>query len=261
MKAHSQEILMSTIALLIMSLFTTVAGCTARHAVTLNVSAAASLVDALKEVDSLYEENYDVAIIANLASSGTLQRQIENGAPADIFISAGTAQMDALQEQGLILDATRKDMVMNTIVVIVPADSNLGLASLEDLTSTRVEKVGIGDPKSVPAGTYAQLAFDELHIASQLQPKLILGGDARQVLSYVESGDVDAGIVYSTDARTSTRVRVVATAPDQINDKIVYPVAVIKASRRPDAAKTYETFLSSSRAKVVFEKYGFRTVS
>ncbi len=250
--------LISALVLLTVTLLLSFAGCTPKTSVTLNISAAASLTDALKEVNSLYaQENPNVTITPNLAASGTLQKQIENGAPVDVFISAAAAQMDALQEQGLILDATRKNLLNNKIVLIVPSDSTLGLTSFEGLTDDKVKKVAIGDPESVPAGKYGQQAFDELGITAQIQPKLILGSDVRQVLSYVESGNVDAGIVYSTDAKTSTKVKVVASAPDDINAKVVYPMAVIKASTNQAAARDYENFMFSSQAKAVFEKYGF----
>ncbi len=202
-----------------------------------------------------------MTITPNFASSGTLQQQIENGAPTDVFISAGAAQMDALQKQELILNDTRKDLLKNKVVLIVPSDSTLDLTSFTDLTNDKVKKVAIPDPKSTPSGMYGQQAFDELGITAQIQSKLIIGSDVRQVLTYVESGNADAGIVYSTDALTSSKVKVVASAPDDINAKVVYPVAVIKASKNPDAAKDYENFLFSNQAKTVFEKYGFTMVS
>jgi molybdate transport system substrate-binding protein len=226
--------------------------------IKLNVSAAASLTDALKEINALYTQiNPNVTIIPNFAGSGTLQKQIEQGAPADVFISAAAAQMDAIQKGQLILDHSRYNLLNNRVVLIVPNDSTLKITSFNDLVSTQVKQIAIGDPKSVPAGTYAQQAFDKLGITAQIQSKLVLGSDVRQVLTYVESGNVDAGIVYSTDAKTSDKVTVVANAPDDINVKIVYPVAVVKASKNPDAARDYENFLFSYQAEAVFEKYGF----
>lgn len=228
---------------------------------SLSVLAAASLTDALNEVNALYTKNNPhVTITPNYASSGTLQKQIEQGAPADVFISAASTQMDTLQREDLILTDTRVDLLNNQVVLIVPLDSTLNLTSFNDLTNTVVKKIAIGDPKSVPAGTYAIQAFDEVGITAQLQPKEILGADVRQVLSYVETGNVDAGIVYSTDAKTSTKVKIVAIAPADINAKVVYPGAVVKASKNPDAARSYLTFLSGSQAKAVFEKYGFAMV-
>ncbi|MDO8715207.1 MAG: molybdate ABC transporter substrate-binding protein, partial [Dehalococcoidales bacterium] len=205
--------------------------------------------------------NPNVTITPNFASSGTLQTQIENGAPVDVFLSAAAAQMDNLQKKELLLNDTRQNLLNNKVVLIVSADSTLGLTSFNDLTSDKVKKVAVGDPKSVPAGTYARQAFDQLGITSQIQPKEVLGGDARQILTYVEGDNVDAGVVYSTDALTSPKVKVVSSAPAEINAKIVYPVAVLKASKIPDAAKEYLNFLFSTQAKTVFEKYGFTMIS
>ncbi len=229
----------------------------AQH-VSLIVSAAASLTDAIKEIDALYATvKPNVTVQVNLGSSGALQSQIENGAPVDVFISAAPTQMDNLQNENLILKETRKNLLNNKVVLIVPADSTLGITSFFDLTSDRVRRIAIGDPKFVPAGTYALQAFAELGIAERLQPKEVLGGDARGVLTYVESGNVDAGIVYSTDALTSSRVKVVGSAPADINAKVVYPVAVLAASKNPDAARDYENFLFGAQARASFEKYGF----
>ncbi|HSW58511.1 MAG TPA: molybdate ABC transporter substrate-binding protein, partial [Dehalococcoidales bacterium] len=202
-----------------------------------------------------------VTLTPNFASSGTLQSQIENGAPADIFISAAATQMDNLQKKDLILAESRKNLLLNKVVLIVPGDSTLGITSFNDLAAEKVKKVAIGDPKSVPAGNYARQAFDQLGITAPIQPKEILGADVRQVLTYVESGNVDAGIVYSTDALTSTKIKVVASAPDEINAKVVYPAAIIKASKVSDAAMDYLNFLFSSQAKAVFEKFGFSMAS
>jgi molybdate transport system substrate-binding protein len=252
---------LATISLVVTSLIASLISCNTNPPVILNVSAAASLTDALKEINNLYiAKNPNVTITPNFASSGTLQTQIQNGAPVDIFISAATTQMDNLQKVQLILDDTRKDLLYNKIVLIVPDDSTLEITSFIDLATEKVKKLAIGDPKSVPVGTYAQQVFDFLGITSQVQPKYVMGSDVHGVLSYVESGNVDAGIVYSTDALTSTKVKITASAPDDINVKIVYPVAVIKASKNPDAAKTYLNFLFSAQAKIVFEKYGFTPV-
>ena len=226
--------------------------------ITLNVSAAASLTDVLNPVDSLYtQSNPGVQISPNYASSGTLQQQIEQGAPCDVFISAGAAQMDKLQSEGLIVTGTRRVLLNNTLVLVVPEDSTLGLTSFNDLTSAKVGKVAIGDPASVPAGNYAIQAFDALGITAQVKPKEVLGNDVRQVLEYVETGNVEAGIVYLTDAMTSNKVKVVASAPAQINARIEYPVAVTSSSHNQKTAQDYIAFLSGAQAKAIFEKYGF----
>jgi molybdate transport system substrate-binding protein len=225
------------------------------------VSAAASMTDALQAVNDLYiQKNENVEIVANFASSGTLQKQIEQGAPADVFISAAAKQMNALQEGGLIIDDTRQDLLNNKVVLVVPVNSTLDITDFTDLLNDEVKQVAIGDPEFVPAGTYGKQALDVLGIYEQMREKLILGSDVRQVLGYVESGNVDAGIVYSTDAAITDKVKIAADAPEEVNSKIVYPVTIIKGSENVAAAEAYISFLFSNEAEVVFEKYGFSVV-
>jgi molybdate transport system substrate-binding protein len=230
--------------------------------VTLNISAASSLTSALNEVNKLYTQSKPgVTLTPNYASSGTLQTQIENGAPCDVFLSAATAQMDNLQNKDLLLAGTRINLLTNKIVLIVPKGNTLGITSFSDLTLDKVKLIAIGDPKSVPAGSYAQQAFTELGILAAIQSKFILGANVTQVLQYVDSGNVDAGVVYSTDALSDSNVTVVATGPADVNAGIVYPVAVIKTSKNADAAQDYITFLSSAQARAIFVKYGFAMAS
>ena len=230
--------------------------------VTINISAASSLTKALNEINVLYVQlNSNVTITPSYGASGTLQTQISNGAPADIFFSADEAKMDNLQNQDLLMNDTRQDLLNNSLVLIVPLDSTLNLTSFNDLTDASVKLVAIGDPKSAPVGNYATQAIDELGITAQVQPKEVLGANVTQVLTYVETGDVDAGIVYLTDALSSSKVKVVATGPADVNAKIAYPIAVIKATKVPDAAKDYINFLSTEQAKTIFLKYGFNLIS
>lgn len=226
--------------------------------VKLNISASIVMSDAVKELNRLYTEAEPwCTFTTNFASAGTIQQQIENGAPCDVFISAAPIYMDNLQKDGLILESTRKDLLNNKIVLVVPIDSKLNITSFSDLAGDALKKIAIGDPRSVSAGTYAQQVFDLLGITASLQPKLVLASDVRQVLTYVETVNVDAGVVFSTDALTSTKVKVVASAPAEINAEIVYPVAIIKSSKNVDAATAYVNFLFSTEAKAVFEKFGF----
>ena len=230
--------------------------------VTLNVAAATSLASALKEVNSGYAQARPyVTITPNFAASGTLQQQIQNGAPVDVFVSAAAKQMDNIEEDGLIFTGTRRNLLNNNVVLIVPDDSTLTLTDFKGLTGDKVKKIAIGEPKAVPAGDYAQQAFDLLGITAQLQSKLVFAADVRQVLTYVETGNVDAGVVYSTDALTSTKVKMIGMAPAEINARVVYPVAVIKASKVADAATDYVNYLFSQEAKAIFEKYGFATAA
>jgi molybdate transport system substrate-binding protein len=230
--------------------------------VIINVAAASSLTNVLNELNALYtQKNPWVTITPNFGSSGTLQTQIQNGAPADIFLSAAESNMDTLQKAGLIVTDTRKDLLTNSIVLIVPLNSTLNITSFKDLINTNVKIIAIGDPKSVPAGAYATAAFDELGITAQVEPKEVMGSNVTQVLNYVETGNADAGIVYLTDALSSTRVKVVATGPADVNATIAYPVAVVKASKVQGDAVDYENFLFSAQAKPIFLKYGFNVVS
>jgi molybdate transport system substrate-binding protein len=226
--------------------------------VDLTVSAAISLKDALDEATQLYtKENPNVTIAANYGASGTLQLQIEQGAPVDLFISAAPKQMDALEAKGLLLAGTRLDLVGNELALIVPKDSSLGIASFQDLKRASVKRVALGEPATVPAGQYAKEVLTSLGIYDAVNSKAILAKDVRQVLTYVETGNVDAGIVYATDALSSPKVKVVATAPPKSHSPIVYPAAVIKASVNPAAARAFLSFLSSPRGLAIFQKYGF----
>lgn len=225
---------------------------------TLLVAAAASLQNALEEIDPLFEAaNRGVTVNYNFAASGPLQQQIEQGAPVDLFISAAAHQMDALQQKNLIAADTRRNLLTNSLVLIVPHNSTLGLTGFRQLTDSSVKKISVGEPRSVPAGQYAEEVFTNLGVLEQLRPKFVYGNSVRSVLGTVESGNADAGVVYATDAKISEQVKQVATAPESLHSPIVYPVAVVAASRNQQAARTYEQFLSSRQAQDVFKKYGF----
>ncbi len=221
------------------------------------VSAAASLKDALQAVQQVYQQTKpDVSIKYNFAASGPLQQQIENGAPVDVFVSAAEKQMNALDKKGLILKDTRRDLLTNTLVLIVPQNSS-AITDFRQLAGSDVKKIAVGEPRSVPAGQYAEEVFKNLGILSQVKPKLVLGNSVRQVLTFVASGNADAGLVYATDAKISPQVKVVATAAENLHSPITYPVAVLKNSKNVQAAKEYVQFLSSNQTSGVFHKYGF----
>ena len=230
--------------------------------VTLNISAAASMTNALNAVNAAYTQAKPwVTITPNYASSGTLQQQIEQGAPCDVFLSAAASQMDKLQNENLIIDSSRINLLTNKIVLIVPKNSTLGITSFQDLTLAKVKSVSIGDPQFVPAGTYAKQALTELGIYDAIESKLVLGANVTQVLQYVDSGNIDAGVVYSTDALSVSNVTVVATGPADVNASIVYPVAIVKASTKVSAAQDYIDFLLGADAGAIFEQYGFALVA
>lgn len=237
-----------------------------RHAKAANtdltVSAAISLKDALDEAKEIYIKVHPgVAIAVNYGASGTLQLQIEQGAPVDIFLSAAPKQMDALESKGLLLAGTRKDLLQNEVVLIVPKDSKLGLATFKDLTRAEVKHWAMGEPASVPAGEYAKQTLTSVGIYDLIAAKAVLAKDVRQVLTYVETGNVDAGIVYATDASSSEKVTVVATAPPKSHALVIYPAAVIKATKNPGAAKDFLAFVEGPQGTAVFEKYGFQAAA
>jgi len=223
----------------------------------LTVSAAISLSNTLKEIKSLYQRSKpSVNINYNFGASGALQQQIEQGAPVDVFFSAATKQMDALQQKNLLVPGTRRNVLTNSLVLITPSNGPT-LSSFTDLTGSQVKKIAVGELHSVPAGQYAQEVLTNLKIFDQLKPKLVYGNNVRQVLTFVETGNADAGIVYATDAKQSNSVRVGATASASLHSPIVYPIAVLKDTKNIDAAKDFVQFLFGSQAQAVFEKNGF----
>lgn len=227
--------------------------------VTLNISAAASLKDSMEEIKKLYtEENKNVNIVYNFGSSGTLEQQIEQGADVDIFLAAAEKQMKALADKKLILSDTNKNLLMNDVVLVVPKDSTVAIKDFKGLTSDKIKKIAMGEPKTVPAGQYGEEVLTKLGILDKVKDKVVYGKDVKEVLTWVESGDADAGIVYTTDAKISTKVKVVTTAPADSHTPVVYPASVINTSKKPNEAKSFLEYLSGDKAKAVFEKYGFK---
>lgn len=226
--------------------------------VSLNILAAASLTDVCTELEAMYEKDHPGAgLTFSFASSGALQTQIEEGAPADIFFSASTKQMDALNEEGLMDSDSITELLENKIVLVVPAASDKDIASFEDVATDKVGMIGLGDPESVPAGQYAEEVFTSLGILDDAKSKANYGSDVRTVLTWVEEGEVDCGVVYQTDAFTTDKVKIVASAPEGSCKKVIYPVGVVKSTANPEASKELLEFFKSETAMKVFEKYGF----
>lgn len=224
------------------------------------ISAAASLKEALEEIKPLYQQvNEQVTLNYNFGASGTLQQQIENGAPADVFFSAAQKQMDNLQQKNLIIPETRRNLLSNSLVLIVPQTS-FKITSFNDLTTEKIKRIAIGEPRSVPAGQYATEALKNLGILEQIKPKFVFVNNVRSVLATVESRNADAGIVYTTDAELSNQIKRVATAPANLHAPIVYPIAILKTCKNVTAAQDYVQFLASDRALAIFKKYGFKPV-
>jgi molybdate transport system substrate-binding protein len=229
---------------------------------SLTVSAAVSLKEAFNEIAALYQTKTGKTVSFNFGASGALQRQIETGAPVDLFASAGERQMDELAAKDLIDKETRRDFARNSLVLIVPNASNSNIKSFTDLAKPEVQKIAVGNPKTVPAGQYTEQVFDRANLKSSVQSKLILAEDARQVLDYVVRGEVDAGIVYASDARSADgKVRVAATAPEDTHSPVLYPIAVVKDSRQKQAAQEFVDLILSAEGQNILQKYGFAAVS
>ena len=225
--------------------------------VELLISAAASMTDVLTEMAELYKEVApNVTLTYTFGSSGALQAQIEEGAPSDIFMSAAQKQMDTLEEGGYIIKDTRKTLLVNKVVLISPLDSESSVTSFEELVNPEVENIGIGDPTSVPVGQYSEEIFTNLDIWDEINAKAVYGSDVRTVLTWVEAGEVDFGLVYATDAASTDKIKVLTEAPEGSHKEVSYPVAVIKSSNNVDAAQAFLDYLSSEEAAEVFVKYG-----
>jgi len=239
------------------NLFESVIPGTVQQQTSLTISAAISLSQALQELKTVYQQgNPKVIITYNFGASGAIAQQIQQGAPVDVFFSASTKPMDILQQSNLLINDTRRNLLTNRLVLITPKNGVV-LSDFKQLTDARIQKIAIGEPKSVPVGQYAQEILTTIGLWQQIQPKLVLGNNVRQVLTFVESSNADAGIVYTTDAKASPKVAVRATAAENWHSPIVYPLAVIRNSRNPAAAKEFVEFLAGDRAKIVFQKYGF----
>jgi molybdate transport system substrate-binding protein len=226
-------------------------------AVELSVSAAASLTDALKEIAPIYEKASGEKVALNLGASSMLARQIQEGAPADVFFSADEAKMGTLEKAGLLLPGTRRSLLSNILVVVVAADGALPISSAKDLTSPRVRALALADPRAVPAGIYAKEWLTKAGVWTELVARVVPAENVRAALAAVEAGNVEAGIVYKTDALISKKVRVAFEVPPSEGPDISYPVAALAQSRRPDAARRFLAVLESPEARAVFERYGF----
>ena len=229
---------------------------TALPAVELNVFAAASLSDALKEIAPLCAKATGDTLIFNFGASGTLARQIKEGAPADVFFSADELRLDQLDTAGLLLAGTRRTLLANTLVLVIPADQP-GPVSFAALTQPSVRHIALGLASTVPAGTYAHTHLLKLNLWEPLQPKFVFLENVRAVLAAVESGNADAGIVYKTDALSSKKVKIALAVPRDEGPAITYPAAVVKAAPSPDAARRLLSWLAENEARAVFARHGF----
>jgi molybdate transport system substrate-binding protein len=228
---------------------------------SLTVSAAVSLKDAFTEIGESYKAKTGKSVIFNFGASGALQKQIETGAPVVVFASAGGRQMDELAAKDLIDGESRKNFARNKLVLIVPQNSDLNLTNFDELTDLKVQRVAVGNPKTVPAGEYSEQLFERNNLKNALAAKLILAEDVRQVLDYVVRGEVDAGIVYETDAQIAEgKVKIAATAFEDDHEPILYPIAILKDSKQKQSAKDFLDFVLSADGQKILQKYGFSGV-
>ncbi len=221
------------------------------------VSAAASLTDVLQEIAPIYEKQSGDALLFNFGASSTLARQIQEGAPADLFISADELKMDQLQQRGLIVKKSRRSILSNTLVIIVPSDSRLTIASPADLADPAIRNVAVAEPQSVPAGIYAKEYLRKLRIWDKIKYKIVPTDNVRAALAAVESENAETGIVYKTDALISRVVRIAYEVPLAEGPDISYPAAVLADSKQRAAAQRFLDYLQSPPAQELFRKYGF----
>lgn len=232
-------------------------GDTSNEEVTLNISAAASLQEAMVELQEKFKEvEPSVTLEVNLGASGALQQQIEEGAPCDVFISAGEKQMTALEDKDLLLEDTNKTLLTNDLVLV--ATEGTEVKDLDTLATDDITKIAIGDPESVPAGKYAKEVLDNTKLYDKVEDKLVLAKDVKEVLAWVQQGNAEVGFVYLSDAQGAKGVTVAYTTEADTHSAINYPIAVLKASENQDKAKAFEDFLLSDDGQTILEKYGFK---
>jgi molybdate transport system substrate-binding protein len=222
------------------------------------VSAASSLTDCLQDIKARYEASRPrVAVHLNFGASGALRRQIEQGAAADLFISADGENMKLLLDQDLIDESRLTALLSNELVVVAPADSDIRIGAIDQVFQEKIRHIAIGDPETVPSGAYAREALEHLGLWDAVRPIAVYGNNVRQVLAYVETGNADAGFVYRTDALASNQVRTVYTVDSSSHGPILYHVGIIKTSRHRDEAEDFHQFLRGAEAREIFEQYGF----
>lgn len=227
---------------------------------SLTVSAAISMKDAVTEVGRGFAAaRPGVTVLYNWGSSGELQKQIEAGAPVDVFISAAQLQMDELDKRGLVVPATRRVFARNLLTVIKPADSRVDIAKGADLADPRISRIVVGNPKTVPAGQYAEESLRARGLWDRVRAKLIFAENVRQAMEYVARGEVDAGFVYATDAAVRGQAVKEAFRPAEDTYRpIVYPAAVVAATREPALARAFVERLVSREGQAILARFGFQ---
>jgi molybdate transport system substrate-binding protein len=254
---------------ILLLIFLTVSGCNkfdksklektqrvANKKVELTISAAASLQDVLNDIKNKFEnEHSNVKIIYNFGASGDLQQQISQGAPVDLFFSAAEEKFEQLVEEGLIEKKRETNLVGNELVFVVPKNEKKGLKDFNGLNKDI--KISIGTPETVPAGQYAKETLQNLNTWNNVKGNVVYAKDVRQVLTYVETGNVDAGIVYKTDALTSKKVKTLAIAENSTHSPIIYPLGIIKSSKHLTDAQLFYDYIQNDKSMNIFQEYGF----
>lgn len=226
----------------------------------IQVSAAVSLTESLNEIAAEYAKTSQDKLTFNFGGSGTLRKQIEEGAPCDIFISASKGEMDKLNESGNVDTPTRVDLLTNSIVLVGKAELSIPneIKTVPDiLNGTLIKSIAVGQPDAVPAGKYGVEALNKLGLFTKVEPLIIYTKDVRQALDYVETGNTDAGIVYKTDAMTMKSGKILADFPMDSYTPVLYPGALTKNAKSKEAAQKFLEFLKTETAKKIFEKNGF----
>lgn len=226
-------------------------------AAELTVHAAASLTDAMKEIAAAYEQESGDRVQLNLGASSMLARQIEEGAPADVFLAADEAKMDALEKKGLLVAGTRRRLLSNTLVIVVPANTRAQPQSAPDLAKPEFKKLALAETHTVPAGIYAREYLQQRGLWETLKDRVVPTENVRAALAAVESGNVDAGFVYKTDAFLAKTAKIALEIPTADAPKISYPLAVLQSSRDPERARRFADYLASPAALKIFVKFGF----
>jgi molybdate transport system substrate-binding protein len=226
----------------------------------LTLSVAISMKEATEELGrGFMQSRPGVTLRYNFGSSGELQKQIEAGAPVDVFVSAAQRQMDELRQKGMIVPETRRVFARNVLTVVKPIDSKLDLSKPNDLLDPRVRRIVIGNPRTVPVGQYSEESLRTLGLWERLQGKLVFAENVRQALDYVSRGEVDAGFVYTTDAAVrATRVKEAFRPGEDTYRPVVYPAAVVKDSKYAALAGAFVDLLVSAQGRAVLARLGFQ---
>jgi molybdate transport system substrate-binding protein len=249
------------LAAALMVCFCITAGLAQAETKELTVSAAISLKNAFEEIGKVYEAKQGAKVSFNFGASGDLFKQIAGGAPVDVFASAAQKDMDEADKQGYIVAATRADIAANSVVLIVPVGSKTPIKSFEGLVATDMKKIAIGNPKTVPAGRYAEEVFNYYKLLPAIKDRFIFTENVRQVLDYVARGEVDAGVVYATDAAARPKeAKIVAVAPEASHKPVIYPIAVVKGTKDDASAKAFISLVMSPEGQKILQKYGFKSV-